>query len=294
MKRDLLSACRNGVILCDGATGTQLMARGLAPGECGMRWNAERAGDVEAVHAAYAAAGCRLITTNSFGGTRAMLARHGAEAHMAEWNRLAASLARRAAGEDGWVFGDVGPFGDFLEPLGETTEEELGDIFRGQIEALVSGGADAVLVETMSDPAEAAVGVRAAKSVSSVPVAVTYAFQKSGDVFRTMMGTTAAEAVARALEAGADIVGANCGTDLSLDDYILLAHSLVAAAGDAPVILQPNAGTPKSGPDGIYYDATADEMGATAIRLRDAGVRIIGGCCGTSPALLAAMGKALG
>ena len=176
MKRDLLSACRNGVILCDGATGTQLMARGLAPGECGMRWNAERA----------------------------------------------------------------------------------------------------------------------AKSVSSVPVAVTYAFQKSGDVFRTMMGTTAAEAVARALEAGADIVGANCGTDLSLDDYILLAHSLVAAAGDAPVILQPNAGTPKSGPDGIYYDATADEMGATAIRLRDAGVRIIGGCCGTSPALLAAMGKALG
>ena len=191
------------------------------------------------------------------------------------------------------AFGDVGPFGDFLEPLGETTEEELSEIFREQIEALVSGGADAILVETMSDPAEAAVGVRAAKSVSGLPVAVTYAFQKSGDLFRTMMGTSAAEAVARAKEAGADIVGANCGTDLSLDDYIHLADALVAAAGDAPVILQPNAGAPKSGPDGVYYDATPDEMGATAIRLREAGVRIVGGCCGTSPSLLAAMCKAL-
>ena len=273
--------------------GTQLMARGLNPGECGMRWNAERSSDVEAVHAAYAAAGCRLITTNSFGGTRSMLARHGAEGHVAEWNKLAASLARKAAGDSGWVFGDVGPFGDFLEPLGETTEEELSEIFREQIEALVSGGADAILVETMSDPAEAAVGVRAAKSVSGLPVAVTYAFQKSGDLFRTMMGTSAAEAVARAKEAGADIVGANCGTDLSLDDYIHLADALVAAAGDAPVILQPNAGAPKSGPDGVYYDATPDEMGATAIRLREAGVRIVGGCCGTSPSLLAAMCKAL-
>lgn len=270
------------------------MARGLTPGECGMRWNAERSGDVEAVHAAYASAGCRLITTNSFGGTRSMLARHGAEAHVAEWNKLAASLARRAAGDAGWVLGDVGPFGDFLEPLGETTEDELAGIFREQIAALVAGGADAVLVETMSDPAEAAVGVRASKSVSPLPVVVTYAFQKSGDVFRTMMGTSAADAVGAALEAGADIVGANCGTDLSLDDYILLADALVAAAGDAPVIVQPNAGAPKTGADGIYYDATGEEMAATAIRLRDAGVRIVGGCCGTSPALLAAMSKALG
>ena len=294
MKSDLLSASRNGVVLCDGAMGTQLMARGLTPGECGMRWNAERAGDVEAVHASYASAGCRLITTNSFGGTRSMLARHGAAEHVAEWNRLSASLARRTAGSDGWVLGDVGPFGDFLEPLGDMTEGELEAIFREQIEALVAGGADAILVETMSDPAEAVVGVRAAKAVSPLPVVVTYAFQKSGGIFRTMMGTSAADAVGAALEAGADIVGANCGTDLSLDDYIELAGALVGAAGDAPVVVQPNAGAPKTGADGIYYDATGDEMAATAIRLRDAGVRIIGGCCGTSPALLAAMGKALG
>ena len=293
MKTDLLSACRAGTVVCDGAMGTQLILRGLTAGECGMRWNEERAPDVEAVHAAYAAAGCRLITSNSFGGTRTMLDRHGLGAQVSNWNRRAAALARAAAGKDGWVFGDVGPFGDFLEPLGDMTEDELQKIFGEQIAALVAGGADAVLIETMSDPAEAAAGVRAAKSVCSLPVAVTYAFQKSGGEFRTMMGTSAREAVLAALEAGADIVGANCGTDLNLDDYVALAGEIKAAAGDAPAILQPNAGAPKPAPDGVRYDATPDEMAETALRLREAGISIIGGCCGTTPAHLAAMAQAL-
>ena len=269
------------------------MLRGLTPGECGMRWNEERAADVGAVHSAYARAGCRLITTNSFGGTRAMLDRHGLGGRVLDWNRKAAALERAAAGPDGWVFGDVGPFGDFLEPLGDTTADQLLAIFGEQIGALVEGGADAILVETMSDPAEAAVGVRAAKSVSGLPVVVTYAFQKSADGFRTMMGTSANEAISAALEAGADIVGANCGTDLSLDDYAALAKDLKAAAGAAPVILQPNAGAPKTTPEGVAYDATPEEMAAAALRLRDAGVSIIGGCCGTTPAHLAAMARAL-
>ena len=222
-----------------------------------------------------------------------MLERHGSGDRVLDWNRQAAALARAAAGADGWVLGDVGPFGDFLEPLGDTTEEQLLGIFREQINALVEGGADAILVETMSDPAEAALGVRAAKSVSALPVIVTYAFQKSAGGFRTMMGTPSAEAIAAALEAGADIVGANCGTDLSLDDYAALAKDLKAAAGAAPAILQPNAGAPKNTPDGIRYDATPEEMAAAALRLREAGVSIIGGCCGTTPAHLAAMTRAL-
>lgn len=293
MKHDLLSACRARVVVCDGAMGTQLMLRGLAPGECGMRWNEERAGDVEAVHASYAQAGCRLITSNSFGGTRTMLERHGQGDKVVPWNTRAAALARKAAGPSGWVFGDVGPFGDFLEPLGDMTEEALLGIFSEQIGALAAGGADAILVETMSDPAEAAVGVRASKSICGLPVAVTFAFQKSGVEFRTMMGTSARDAVGAALEAGADLVGANCGTDLGLDDYIALAAELKAAAGEIPVILQPNAGAPKQTPEGIRYDATPEEMAATAVKLRDAGVSIIGGCCGTTPAHLAAMSAAL-
>ncbi|MEI6279510.1 MAG: homocysteine S-methyltransferase family protein [Verrucomicrobiae bacterium] len=293
MKTDLLSACTAGVVVCDGAMGTQLMMRGLTPGECGMRWNDERAGDVQAVHAAYVAAGCRLITSNSFGGTRTMLDRHGLGGRVVNWNRKAAALARAAAGPEGWVFGDVGPFGDFLEPMGETTEDELQGIFCEQIAALVEGGADAILVETMSDPTEAAVGVRAAKSLCGLPVAVTFAFQKSGGEFRTMMGTSVRDAVPAVLEAGADIVGANCGTDLNLDDYVALAREIQSAAGAVPTILQPNAGAPRSTPDGVCYDATPEEMAAAALRLRAAGISIIGGCCGTTPAHLEAMARAL-
>jgi len=293
MNQDLLSAFRDGVVVCDGAMGTELMLRGFKLGECGMRWNQEKSSEVASVHAAYARAGCLLVTTNSFGGSRSMLQRHGLGDHVQDWNRRAAALAREAVGTGGWVFGDVGPFGDFLEPLGETSPEELFAIFSEQIGALVDGGADAVLIETMSDPAEAAVGVRASKSLCGLPVAVTYAFQNSGGVFRTMMGTSARDAIQAALTAGADIVGANCGTDLSLEDYVALARELKSAAREAPVLIQPNAGSPRTTADGVSYDANPAEMGITAVRLREAGASVIGGCCGTTPDHLAAMAAAL-
>jgi len=293
MKSSLLSAARKEVILCDGAMGTELFARGLGPNQCGMLWNRDRAGDVRQTHAAYVAAGCRLITTNSFGGTRTMLGQHGLAMSVRDLNKLAAAIAREAVGETGWVLGDVGPFGDFLEPLGDTTAEELQAIFSEQIEALAEGGADAILVETMSDPAEAAVGVRAAKAVTSLPVAATLAFQKTAGTFRTMMGAPAADALGTVLEAGAEIVGANCGTDLALEDYIELASELARAAGPALAILQPNAGAPQSTPEGTRYNATPEEMAAIVPRLREAGIAIIGGCCGTTPRHLAAMAHAL-
>jgi len=283
--------------LCaDGAMGTQLFARGLRSGDCGMLWNVDRPADVGGIHHAYRQAGCDLITTNSFGGTRFALERHGFEARVTELNRAAAQVARAAAGNQGWVLGDVGPFGDFLEPVGDTTPDSLREAFGAQIAALVEGGADAILVETMSDPAEAVVGVEAAKAgAPGLPVIVTYAFQKtSPGEYRTMMGSTVADAVGRATGAGADIVGANCGTDLSLDDYVELAGKLVAAAGKNPVIVQPNAGSPRTDANGkLYYDATPEEMAATATRLLAAGVRIVGGCCGTTPGHLAAMSRVI-
>ena len=160
--------------------GTQLLARGLTSGDCGMFWNAERPGDVGGIHLAYRNAGCDLITTNSFGGSRFALELHGLADRVAELNRAAAQVARAAAGDNGWVLGDVGPFGDFLEPLGDTTADDLRAAFSDQIAALLAGGADAILVETMSDPAEAVVGIEAAKAcAANVPVIVTYAFQKT-------------------------------------------------------------------------------------------------------------------
>ena len=291
----LLSELSRRPLGCDGAMGTQLFARGLTSGACGMLWNVERPGDVGGIHLAYRNAGCDLITTNSFGGSRFALKLHGLENRVAELNRAAARVARAAAGDNSWVLGDVGPFGDFLEPVGDVTADELRAAFQAQIAALLEGGADAILVETMSDPAEAVVGIEATKACAAdVPVIATYAFQKTAPgEFRTMMGTRAAEAVRHATAAGAEIVGANCGTGLSLDDYVKLAEQLVAAAGSAIVIVQPNAGSPRTENGRTLYDATPEGMAATATRLLAAGVRIIGGCCGTTPAHLAAMSRAV-
>ena len=296
MKRpSLLDQLVKRPLCCDGAMGTQLLARGLGSGECGMLWNVNRPAEVGGIHLAYRNAGCDLITTNSFGGSRFALELHGLANRVTELNRAAAQVARAAAGDHGWVLGDVGPFGDFLEPVGDTTADELRAAFQAQMAALIEGGADAILVETMSDPAEAVVGIEATKACAmAVPVIATYAFQKTAPgEFRTMMGTTAAEAVKSATGAGAEIVGANCGTGLSLDDYVKLAEQLVAAAGQAKVIVQPNAGSPRTENGRTIYDATPEEMAATALRLLATGVHIIGGCCGTTPAHLAAVSRAV-
>jgi 5-methyltetrahydrofolate--homocysteine methyltransferase len=214
---------------------------------------------------------------------------------VAELNRAAAEVARSVAGETGWVLGDVGPFGDFLEPLGDMTSDELRDIFSAQIEALLAGGADAILVETMSDPAEAVVGVEAAKSCNpDVPVIVTYAFQKTGPgEFRTMMGTSVKAALQSAVAAGAQVVGANCGTSLDLDDYVDLAKQMAAVANGAHVIIQPNAGAPHVEDGRTVYYATPEQMAATATQLLAAGARIAGGCCGTTPDHLSAMSRSV-
>lgn len=291
-KPSLTDACLLTPLTCDGAMGTQLIQRGMTVDECGMAWNANRPDDIKAVHQAYRDAGCRLITTNSFGGTRTMLARHGLEGNTAAWNTLAARIAAEAAGPDAWVLGDVGPFGDFLEPMGDTTVEELEDIFREQIAALAAGGADAILVETMSDPEEVAAGVRASLSVTNLPVVATFTYQKTPSGFRTMMGTTVADAMRAAYDAGAAIVGSNCGTDLSLDDYLELGRRMVETANGRPTILQPNAGAPQLIDGAIHYRATPEEMAALARQLRAEGITIVGGCCGTSPAHLAAIARA--
>jgi 5-methyltetrahydrofolate--homocysteine methyltransferase len=260
-----------------------------------MLWNVDRPAAVREIHNAYRSAGSDLITTNSFGGSSFMLNRHGLADRAEELNRAAAHIAQAAAGESGWVLGDVGPFGDFLEPVGETTLDQLRNIFQTQIEALLAGGADAILLETMSDPAEAVVGIEAAKaSNAGVPVIVTYAFQKTAsNVFRTMMGTSVDEAMKRAIDSGAQIVGANCGTQLDLKDYVELAKQIIAVAGNAHVIIQPNAGSPRTQGERTVYDATPEQMASTTLQLLAAGVQIVGGCCGTTSEHLSAMSRAL-
>lgn len=297
--KGLMERITSRVVLCDGGMGTQLMAAGLGTGENGVLWNVEQKEKIQAIHRNYCEAGCELITTNTFQASREALAMHGLSDRTVELNRAAASLAKEVAEETGGearplVMADIGPFGGFLEPLGETTADEAAGVFREQLEAMRAGGADGVIVETMSDPSELAVAVRTAKAIGDWAVVATFAFEKQADgAFRTMMGTDAGSAMATAVDAGADVVGANCGTSLSLEDYVLLAELLVKAAERTPVIVQPNAGTPQM-VDGVsVHPAKADEMAAIVPRLMNAGVRVIGGCCGTTPAHLRAMGEAL-
>lgn len=292
-KTTLIEELGRRTLLCDGAMGTQLFARGLPPDHAGILWNVERPEVLVDIHTAYCNAGCDLVTTNTFQGTTTALALHGLSARARELNVAAARNARAAAGDGRWVLADAGPFGGFLEPVGDVTEGQAVAVFAEQFAALREGGADAALVETMSDPAEVAAGVKAAKSVAGWPVIATYAFERGdGTAFRTMMGTTAADAVQAAIAAGADVVGANCGTSLSLEDYVRLAEDLLAAAGSTPVIVQPNAGSPVEVDGKTVHPAMPAEMAELARKLRGLGVKIVGGCCGTSPAHLAAMGEA--
>lgn len=288
----LLEALSRRPLLCDGAMGTQLIAAGLAPGECGERWNVDHPEAVEAIHRRYRDAGCDLLTTNSFGGTAHTLARHALDDRTFELNKAGAIAARRAGGERAYVLGDIGPFGDFLAPVGDFDESQVADFFTAQAAALAAGGVDAFVVETMSDPAEMTLAIRAAKSLH-LPVIATYSFNLAGDSFRTMMGATVEQTVKAALEAGADVVGSNCGTGLSLDQYLRLADQLVKAAGTAPVILQPNAGAPRDDNGKLIYDASPKQMADIVPRLLGAGVRIIGGCCGTTPDHLKAMRQSI-
>ena len=291
---DLLAELKRRTIVCDGGMGTQLMARGMQVGTCPETWNTSHPQDVKAIHAAYRDAGCDLLTTNTFGGTKTSLDKHGHGGEAALLNEAGAKLARSAAGDNCLVLGDVGPFGDFLEPVGDMTPEQLDAIFTEQLQALSAGGVDAVIIETMSDTAEMAVAIRAAKKLQVWPVIATYAFAHGETgVFRTMMGPTVADAVRAAIKAGADVVGANCGTSLSLDDYVKLAEQLVKAAGSTPVILQPNAGAPQMTGGKLSYLAKPQEMAELARRLVASGVKIVGGCCGTTPDHLKAVAAAL-
>ncbi len=291
---ELLQFVKERPRLADGGMGTLLMVRGLKGGSCGELWSVERPEEVKAVHKEYIDAGSEMIFTNTFGGSSISLEKYGLAERAAELNRAAAQLARQVLeGTSVLLFGDIGPSGGMLEPYGTFTPEQFFQSFCEQADALAEGGVDAFIVETMTSPDELEIAVRAARRTGKAVIG-SYAFEKVKDgVFRTMMGTTVQEAVQRAVEAGVQVVGSNCGTSLSLDDYLELARQLVAAAGDVPVILEPNAGTPDNVDGKIVYPATPQDMAELVPKLVDVGVRIIGGCCGTTPAHLRAMRQAL-
>ncbi len=276
-----------GVFLLDGAMGTQLLARGVEVGTCTDYLNVQSPEVVCEVHRAYLDAGSDAVLTNTFGANRYALGRHGLGGEVAAINRAGAKVARRAAGEERYVLGDIGPSGDFLEPLGTLKADELKRAFAEQAKALMAGGVDGLIVETMTALDEVRISIEAAKSAAgNLPVFASMSFDKVGDGFKTMMGVDVESAVAGMLAAGADAVGFNCGT-AALDEYVELAEKLVAAAKSASdevlVFAEPNAGKPELVDGKAVYRVSPEEFAAAAKKIHAAGITIIGGCCGTTP-----------
>jgi methionine synthase I (cobalamin-dependent) len=296
-KTRLKNRLQQGLFLLDGAMGTQLIAHGIQPGKCSELLNIESPGLVMRIHKAYIHAGCDAVITNTFGGNGFTLARHGLANRLTEINTAAAHLARKAAGPDNYVLGDIGPTGDFLEPLGHLKPDQLKTAFYDQAKALLAGGADGIIIETMSAVEETVLVIKSAKSAApDVPVLASMSFDKKGNDFRTMMGVTVETAVLLLVSAGADAVGFNCGS-ATLAEYIDLAKKFVdtARAVDKNVLVlaEPNAGKPELVDGKAVYKVTPDEFADAAQKIHEAGVTIIGGCCGSSPDHITALAKKL-
>jgi 5-methyltetrahydrofolate--homocysteine methyltransferase len=288
----LLDALDDGPLLGDGAMGTMLQDLGNDEGGAPELWNVERADVVEGVLEGYASSGARLLTTNTFGGTSARLQMHGLEDRVEELNQAAAELARRVADRHPgvYVLGDIGPSGELMEPMGDLTIDSAAEMFGEQIRGLVAGGVDGILIETMSDLSEVEAAVTAArKEAPGLPVLATLSFDTN---LRTMMGVSPAMAVQAMSEMGVDVIGANCGR--GLDEMRIIAAQLAeAGAGRVRLMVQSNAGLPKLQGDTFVFDGTPEEMATYAVEMRDLGFTVIGACCGSSSAHIAAMREAL-
>lgn len=281
--------------LFDGGMGTLLQDRGLEGGMAGELWNAENPDAVRSAHREYADAGATVLTTNTFGGTRPRLDMHGLGDRVHELNAAAARLAREVAGEYGagavLVAGDLGPTGELMDPLGTMSFADAQALFAEQLAGLVDGGIDLVLIETMSDLAEAGAAVAAAAEVApGLPVVATMSFDTN---LRTMMGVTPQSAVTELGRLGVAAVGANCGRGPGEMEQIMAAMAGVRPDG-LLLVAQSNAGLPQVVGDHFEYDAGPDVMAAHALRLRELGVDLVGACCGSTPAHVAAMRGALG
>jgi 5-methyltetrahydrofolate--homocysteine methyltransferase len=282
----------DSAVLVDGGMGTLLQDNGLTDGGAGELWNVDRPEIIRGCHEAYAAAGARILTTNTFGGSRPRLQMHGLEDRVHELNQAAAALARAVADAHGiLVAGDLGPTGELMAPLGTMDAAAAQALFEEQLAGLKDGGIDVVLIETMSDLAEVEAAVAAARAVvPDLPIIATLSFDVN---LRTMMGVRPADAVRQLAAVGVDAVGANCGRGPG--EMASIAAQLVEARPDGLLLVaQSNAGLPQVVGDHFEYDATAAEMGAHAVALRDAGIDLIGACCGSTPAHIGAMRDALG
>lgn len=277
------------VIVADGAMGTMLQQAGLPPGTPPEGWLLENSEAVLNVHQAYIEAGSNLILTCTFGATRTRLEGHGLTSDLREINQRAVEIARDAAGSDAFVAGDIGPLGRFLEPLGDLTYREAVDIFAEQAEVLAQAGVDVLYIETVAALEEVRAAVEGAlQAANGTPVTATLSFDSHG---RTNMGVRPEQAAEALLELGVDAFGANCGA--ALDMTMTAVDTMHRVASQIPLIAKPNAGKPRLVGEDVVYDASPQDMADYAQRFVALGARIVGGCCGSTPAHIKAIAQSV-
>lgn len=268
------------VLVSDGAWGTFLQAKGLQIGECPELWNLTHPNDVFDIAESYIVAGADMIETNSFGGSRTKLLEYGLEKQTYEINKAASEISRKAAGNDRNVLGSIGPTGKMLM-MEEITVLELTEVFKEQAIALSEGGADAIIVETMTDLEEAKIAAKAVKQNTNCEVIVTMTFDKYPNGFNTMMGVTPEQMVTTMHDIGIDIIGANCGNGVA--GMIGIVKEIRRVNSKIPILIHANAGLPIIKDSKTIFPESPDEMSLSIPNLINEGANIVGGCCGTTP-----------
>jgi len=279
------------ILVSDGAMGTMLFELGIEPGTCPERVCLERPELLETIAGRYVKAGADIIHTNTFGGSPINLERHGLSEHTRRIHETAVHAVRRAVHDRVCVSGSVGPCGKLLKPYGDAEPDDVSASFREQVRCLLDAGVDAITVETMTDLAEACLAIRAAREIApNLPIMATMTFDPTPRGFFTVMGVDVPSAVRGLREAGADVVGSNCGNGI---DRMVEIAAAFRECTDGPLLIQSNAGLPRTEGGTLHYDETPQFMAERVPRLLDLGVSIIGGCCGTTPDHIRAMRQVL-
>jgi 5-methyltetrahydrofolate--homocysteine methyltransferase len=268
-------------VVGDGAWGAQLIEKGLKAGDCPEAMTLSHPEILVELASLYVEAGAEIVTTNTFGGSPLKLRHYALEERTEEVNRRAVEILRSAVGDRARVSGSVGPCGAILQPYGDAAEEVVYDSFERQARALAAAGVDLFCIETMTDLREASLAVRAARTVAAdLPVMATMTFDRTPRGFFTVMGVNVEQAASALEEAGADVVGSNCGN--GIETMIDIAREFKTRS-KLPVVIQPNAGLPENRGGRVVYPETPEFMADKAVELIALPVSVIGGCCGTTP-----------